>query len=161
LVMCSVLAPSLTKLVICARPMPYTLSYLSYRAFTKLWRHAGLSRIFPYLRRSERTRPLDSLRSRQKRREKADDTETPLGINFDKYEYAIERTILEAPQLSLSYYVDVAGTVPYEPVVRPTDDIDFGNGGVSPEWGIDLVIHGGFVRYGPWADRQRFVTSHS
>jgi hypothetical protein len=29
---------------------------------------------------------------------------------------------------------------------------------VSPEWGFDLVVHGGVLRYGPWADRQRHVS---
>lgn len=35
--------------------------------------------------------------------------------------------------------------------------MDVGNGDLAPEWGIDLVIHGGQVNYGPWTDRQRFV----
>jgi hypothetical protein len=30
-----------------------------------------------------------------------------------------------------------------------------GNGDLPPEWGIDIVTHGGTLSYGPWADRQR------
>ena len=36
------------------------------------------------------------------------------------------------------------------------DPFDIGNGDLPPEWGIDLVVRGGFIRYGPWADRQRY-----
>lgn len=32
-----------------------------------------------------------------------------------------------------------------------------GSGFPSPQFGMDVIIHGGVVRYGPWADRQRFV----
>lgn len=41
-------------------------------------------------------------------------------------------------------------------VGRPgLEAMDVGNGDLAPEWGIDFVIHGGQVNYGPWADRQR------
>ena len=65
--------------------------------------------------------------------------------------------MLEAPTLELSYYADAVGVVPAKQ--RPIDNegIDVGNGDVSPEWGLDLVVHGGVLRYGPWADRQRHV----
>jgi hypothetical protein len=80
--------------------------------------------------------------------------ETPIGIDFSTHEYAIERKVLEAPGLELTYYVDVVGDVPIDASLsRGTDDI--GNGDTDPEWGFDLVIFGGFVRYGPWTDRQR------
>lgn len=52
------------------------------------------------------------------------------------------------------------GVVPEHPtrVGRPgLEAMDVGNGDLAPEWGIDFVIHGGQVNYGPWADRQRFV----
>lgn len=66
--------------------------------------------------------------------------------------------MLEAPTLELSYYADAVGVVPAKQ--RPVDNegCDIGNGDVSPEWGIDLVVHGGILRYGPWADRQRHVS---
>ena len=66
--------------------------------------------------------------------------------------------MLETPTLELSYYADAVGVVPAKQ--RPVDNegIDVGNGDVSPEWGFDLVVHGGLLRYGPWADRQRHVS---
>ena len=83
--------------------------------------------------------------------------ETPIGIDFATHEYAVERKVLEAPGLELTYYVDVVGDVPIN--VSPSRSTggmyDIGNGDTDPEWGFDLVIFGGFVRYGPWTDRQR------
>lgn len=81
-----------------------------------------------------------------------------MGADFSVLEYAIERKILEAPVLELSYYADVVGVVPrqgYDAPPNPLDPFDIGNGDTPPEWGIDLVIRNGVLRYGPWADRQR------
>jgi len=77
--------------------------------------------------------------------------DTPIGINFSTFEYAIERKILETPVLELTYYVDVVGEVPQndESGIRDV------HADTAPEWGFDLVVYGGFLRYGPWADRQR------
>ena len=74
-------------------------------------------------------------------------------------EYAKVATLLETPALDLTYYADTAGTVPDE--AAPLDRLaglevlDVGNGDLSPEWGVDVTIHGGNVNYGPWMDRQR------
>jgi hypothetical protein len=87
------------------------------------------------------------------------DVESPVGPDSAKQEYAIERKVLEAPVLDLSYYVDVAGVVPVEPRSVDREEFDIGNGDTSPEWGLDLILYGGFLRYGPWADRQRCVPS--
>lgn len=92
------------------------------------------------------------------RKNKLEEDETPIGIDFSTYEYAIERKIIEAPTLELSYYADVVGEVPPLPHAETFsrgDVIDVGNGDTAPEWGIELVISGGTLRYGPWADRQR------
>ena len=72
-------------------------------------------------------------------------------------EYAKERGLLETPRLQVVYYADVAGLVPENPLsMEGTDElVDIGNGDVSPQWGVDLVMHGGSIVYGPWADRQR------
>ncbi|CAG8607429.1 15845_t:CDS:10, partial [Acaulospora colombiana] len=72
-------------------------------------------------------------------------------------EYAIERNILETPSLEVIYYADVAGLVPTDPLsLEGTHEfIDIGNGDIAPQWGVDLVMHGGTLTYGPWADRQR------
>lgn len=81
-----------------------------------------------------------------------------VGGDFTKLEYAIERRIVEAPILELSYHADVVGEVPAEldgPKGMGLESYDIGNGDLPPEWGIDLVIRNGALRYGPWADRQR------
>ncbi|KAG6891470.1 hypothetical protein C0992_006201 [Termitomyces sp. T32_za158] len=82
----------------------------------------------------------------------------PIGSDFSHFEYAIERKILDTPLLELSYFFDITGEVPelsdrHESV--GLEPIDVGNGDVAPEWGCDIIIHGGVLRYGPWADRQR------
>jgi hypothetical protein len=88
--------------------------------------------------------------------------ETPIGIDFATHEYAVERKVLEAPGLELTYYVDVVGDVPIDasPSRSTGGMCDIGNGDTDPEWGFDLVIFGGFVRYGPWTDRQRCGSCH-
>lgn len=40
---------------------------------------------------------------------------------------------------------------------EPEDDYELGNGDVPPQWGIDFVVFGGTMTYGPWADRQRYA----
>ena len=82
------------------------------------------------------------------------DEETPIGINFSRFEYAVERNIFEAPSLELTYYVDVVGEVPATTQVA-NNTSDIGHGEPDPEWGFNVIINGGFIRYGPWADRQR------
>lgn len=57
--------------------------------------------------------------------------------------------------MELSYYADAVGEVPEHTEHVNIESIDIGNGDVSPEWGFDIIICGGFLRYGPWADRQR------
>jgi hypothetical protein len=98
------------------------------------------------------------------RRKSSLDEETPVGVEFSVLEYAMERKILEAPLLDLSYYMDVVGDVPAENIridSAPAEPYDIGNGDLSPEWGVDIIVQGGFLRYGPWADRQRFVFARS
>jgi hypothetical protein len=83
--------------------------------------------------------------------------ETPTDVEFSSLEYAIEYKLLETPMLDLSYYADVPGEVPRVNRLKPSafEPLDIGNGDIPPEWGVDVVIWGGFLRYGPWADRQR------
>lgn len=104
------------------------------------------------------TQPHISGFRRRKTNTSAED-DTPVGADFSVLEYAIERKILEAPVLELSYYTDVVGVVPhqgYDATPNPSDPFDIGNGDMPPEWGVDLVIRNGVLRYGPWADRQRW-----
>ncbi|KAF7376210.1 hypothetical protein MSAN_00036100 [Mycena sanguinolenta] len=128
-------------------------THLSHQSFAKLWRHLKLyvaTRKFPT---NHSAKPSTPPRSHGKH--KSFDEDTPVGANFATFEYAIERKLLEAPLLELTYYTDVVGDVPSLPHPVDTEPGDIGNGDMGPEWGIDLVIRGGFLRYGPWADRQR------
>lgn len=79
-----------------------------------------------------------------------------------RVEYAKVTTLLTSPELEMTYYCDTAGVVPEVPRVvtgfAGLETCDIGNGDLSPEWGVDLVIKGGIITYGPWADRQRWVS---
>ncbi|EEB91632.1 hypothetical protein MPER_09982, partial [Moniliophthora perniciosa FA553] len=123
----------------------------TYSIFNKVWNRLKLYRLVrDYLNPKKSMHP--------KKRDKSRNDDTPIGIDFSTLEYAIERKVLEAPLLELSYYVDVAGIVPSRShigVNDPAGSLDVGNGDVGPEWGVDLVVRGGTLRYGPWADRQR------
>lgn len=139
-----------------------TFSYLSFATFGKLWRHHKLWNVlFPRATTSHNALHNTGTWSRRRVPE-ADDDVTPLGINFTTLEYAKETKILEAPFLDLLYYADSVGEVPkqLEIGVAPrltADPLDIGNGDLPPEWGADIAIRGGVLRYGPWTDRQRCV----
>ncbi|KAF9012385.1 hypothetical protein BDQ17DRAFT_1496756 [Cyathus striatus] len=135
-------------------------SYLSFKSFVRIWRQIGmyiLATRYSETRRAQRSaqQALATSTRVPKKTKKVIEEETPVGIDFSAYEYAIERQILEAPVLKLTYYVDVVGDVPDDPEPSVLESIDVGNGDTSPEWGFDIVIHGGVIRYGPWADRAR------
>lgn len=52
--------------------------------------------------------------------------------------------------------IDSAGTVPTPSQAELIDETDeFGNVEPAPEYGFDITVHGGIIKYGPWADRQR------
>jgi hypothetical protein len=130
-----------------------SFSYLPFSTFQSLWRRLGIYRLVGGhgTRSNHRT-------TFERRRKPRIDEDTPVGADFSTFEYAVNRRILEAPVLDLSYYADVVGDVPpKEDQIRSMDlgTLDIGNGDLSPEWGIDMVIRGGVLRYGPWADRQR------
>ena len=135
--------------------------YLTYSVFSKLYRSARLRDGLRAAAKSFKREPSDtsakSFRNRSKRAQSIDN-ETPVGPDSAKSEYAIQRRILEAPTLELSYYADAVGVVPVKQCPVENEGFDVGNGDVSPEWGFDLVVHGGVLRYGPWADRQRHVS---
>ena len=146
--------------VVCSSLSFNYFHYLTYSVFSKLYRSArlrdGLRTAAQVFKKKDTSAPK-TFRSRS-RRAKSVDVEFPVGPDSAKQEYAIEWKVLEVPVLDLSYYVDVVGAVPVEP--RSVDrEFDVGNGDTSPEWGLDLILHGGFLRYGPWADRQRCVLS--
>ncbi len=73
-------------------------------------------------------------------------------------EYGRIPTILDSPKLAISVYWDIPGLVMMpdnsfsQPHPDASEDI---NGEAPPDWGVDVRIFGGNIRYGPWADRQR------
>ncbi|KAI0665956.1 hypothetical protein C8Q78DRAFT_985325 [Trametes maxima] len=144
-------------------------SYLSYLSFERVWKHLRLWRNLPVPSRTHAPASIGMVHPQtwgRRKQQKSVDEETPLGIDFSTLEYAIERKILEATVLEVLYYADVVGVVPplavgQESTDESSDPFDIGNGDLPPEWGVDLVVRGGFVRYGPWADRQRVVLQHA
>ncbi|KAH9858939.1 hypothetical protein C2E23DRAFT_880346 [Lenzites betulinus] len=145
-------------------------SYLSYEAFQRVWQHLRLWTTLPLSGpRTHASVPVGVTHPQtwgRRKQQKSVDEETPLGADFAVLEYAIERKILEANVLELLYYADVVGTVPpstagQEVPDESPDPFDIGNGDLPPEWGIDVLVRGGFIRYGPWADRQRAMLQHA
>ncbi|KAF7315604.1 hypothetical protein MIND_00075800 [Mycena indigotica] len=130
-------------------------AYLSYQGFAKVWRSLRLYNLIKKFPTNDDLASHSVPRSRSHGKHKSLDEETPLGADFTTFEYAIERKILEAPVVELTYYTDAVGDVPPLPHTMDIGPGDIGNGDMGPEWGVDLVIRSGIVRYGPWADRQR------
>ena len=133
-------------------------SYLSFRGFLKSWHKYRDS--FAYFK--HRTRRYVNPEKPKKKGHRSHEEESHIGADFSKLEYAIDRKLLESPCLEVMYYADVAGTVPVHPVGTGAVDLeylDIGNSGSPPEWGAEVICHGGSIRYGPWADRQRYNIS--
>ncbi len=143
------------------RPLD-SIPHLSFISFGKLLRRLKLWNLTTPRPRSQtfvihNAVPNPASWNRRRAR-KAMTDETPLGVDTSASEYAKETKILEAPVLELLYYSDSVGHVPNHPESSTRiagDPLDIGNGDLPPEWGVDLAIRGGFLRYGPWADRQR------
>lgn len=77
---------------------------------------------------------------------------------WDPIEYARSSTLVDCPQIGMTFQWDIPGKVPprdrfVDDVPTPaTEDI---NGSSPPEYAMELRVHGGSVVYGPWTDRQR------
>lgn len=77
---------------------------------------------------------------------------------WNAVEYGRFSTLLDSPSIRLRYQWDIAGKVSVQPlystssVRKLSNDI---NGAEPPEWGAHLIIKGGMINYGPWADRER------
>jgi hypothetical protein len=134
--------------------------HLSYRTFIRLWDKLNLlaiARQYTLARREHHAMQRQQINSKPRHKNRKSSNKLP-NPDFTLVEYAIERRILEAPTLELTYYTDSVGEVPSvsdQVDGIQTESMDIGNGDLSPEWGVDMVITGGFFRYGPWADRQR------
>ena len=73
-------------------------------------------------------------------------------------EYAEFQTILDSPNIAVSFFWDAPGLVinasqdHARAITGFEKDI---NGTKPPGWGVDIQVSGGTINYGPWADRQR------
>jgi hypothetical protein len=71
-------------------------------------------------------------------------------------EYGKYSTLVDAPDISMTYYYDIPGVVPFNVEDTPSNEgPDVGNSGSSPEFGATLTLNESTIHYGPWADRQR------
>lgn len=76
--------------------------------------------------------------------------------SWSHVDYARFSQILDSPAIHLNFYWDIPGEVLEEQDDQPADSVyDVVNGCTPPAYGLDLTIRGGFVNYGPWADRLR------
>jgi len=73
-------------------------------------------------------------------------------------DYARFSTILDSPAVHLNFFWDVPGVVTEEHVALSGIHHDYSgrsHGHPAPAYGLDLMVRGGNVNYGPWADRLR------
>ena len=71
-------------------------------------------------------------------------------------DYARFSTILDCPAIHLNFYWDTPGPHTTEPPDGPLEPTAIGQKEIPPPgYGMDLIIRGGDVNYGPWADRLR------
>ncbi|KIX05697.1 uncharacterized protein Z518_03669 [Rhinocladiella mackenziei CBS 650.93] len=71
-------------------------------------------------------------------------------------DYARFSQILDCPAIHLNFYWDIPGKVTEEHASLGGNSDDEGiNMSTPPAYGLDLTVKGGYVNYGPWADRLR------
>ena len=71
-------------------------------------------------------------------------------------EYAKFSTVLDCPSVHMNFYWDTPGLVTVETThANGSLQSDNINGSDPPAYGLDLVIGGGTIDYGPWTDRLR------
>jgi hypothetical protein len=71
-------------------------------------------------------------------------------------DYARFSTVLDCPSIQLIFYWDVPGKVREDLALHRERDLTTDiNGSAPPAYGMDLVVKGGSVDYGPWTDRLR------
>ncbi|KAF7886884.1 uncharacterized protein EAF02_003531 [Botrytis sinoallii] len=83
-----------------------------------------------------------------------DESEQDDKARWSSNEYATVTTIVDSPSATMRFYWDVPAKVPWRREVSKSACNNI-NGDVPPEWGIDLLLEGAVINYGPWADRQR------
>ena len=72
-------------------------------------------------------------------------------------EYGENSTIVDSPNIGMNFYWDVPGKVLGGLQRRNSSDrfANDINGSEPPGYGLNIVVRGGRIYYGPWADRQR------
>ena len=75
-------------------------------------------------------------------------------------EYAKASTLADLESVDFKFFWDIAGPVPRSAALEKSDSPAAGsswdvNNGDPPEYGMELLVHGGTVTYGPWSDRHR------
>ena len=79
-----------------------------------------------------------------------DDHEEWNGVEYARYSH-----VLDCPSVHMTFYWDVPGKVQLVgPIERDPRHADI-NGTEAPAYGLDLIIRGGMIDYGPWTDRLR------
>ncbi|KAF8630636.1 hypothetical protein AX15_002787 [Amanita polypyramis BW_CC] len=127
------------------------------RSFVKFWRQLKLSTFMDRYMLSQRGLGREHPGAHKGGETRADDS-TPIGADFSQLEYAKDTKFLEARFIDVSYYCDNPGQVPADVEIGSKNSnghFNVGNGDTDPEWGIDIIIYRGIIKYGPWADRQR------
>jgi hypothetical protein len=125
---------------------------MTYIKFVKLWRKWSLASAIPRPKtEANHAGPMRTATQRMRRvfRRHEDTTDE---IDYTTFEYAVERKLLEAPTMDITYYIDNVGFIP---ILMDGTQAASESKDTEPEWGIDIVIHGGVIKYGPWSDRQR------
>ncbi|CAK3977307.1 related to CSF1 [Lecanosticta acicola] len=88
-----------------------------------------------------------------------DDAEVNEHEEWQQIEYAKASELVNCPKITMNFHWDMPG--PFTDSSADVDTLlgstfqDDVNGSEPPDYGMDLGIYGGFVVYGPWADRQR------
>lgn len=72
-------------------------------------------------------------------------------------EYAASSVLADCPQIGFTFYWDSPGMVPHHKKPESYNPADHINGAKAPEYGMEILIYGGTVNYGPWTDRQRII----
>ncbi|KAI0012957.1 hypothetical protein F4779DRAFT_509248 [Xylariaceae sp. FL0662B] len=80
-------------------------------------------------------------------------------LRWSSVEYAAVNTVVDSPEATLTILWDVPGKVTpnsnFHPSEKDSEHLNDVNGTEAPAWAISLSLKGGFINYGPWADRQR------
>lgn len=94
-----------------------------------------------------------------------DESENDEHSEWQGVEYAKSSTLVDSDKVGFRFYFDIPGRVQnsvndIETLLAAgfnTEDI---NGALPPDYGMEFFVHGGFIVYGPWADRERVNLQH-